>query len=755
VSQADTRSSIESLHARAEASYRSGDFEDARAAWNEILSRDPSDERAREGLQLLSLVDPKWAVFEEAEQEAGAGPAAGIEEVRALLRAGQLPEARQRFAALEASLPGDEAVAALSRELAAAEALRSDVDARLVAARQALASGDTATAVNMCRDVLASVPGDREAERLLEEAEAALAPPAAAPVVAGTSAPDLPLDLELDLDAVAPGPPPGNGPAQQEALPVSAAAETLPPVPGATAGGHLELDVPDDLPSIPLGGPSSAEPGPARASAAGETPASSEGVLPPEAEDALEDLFEAARELEEQVPVEELAAPGSVLPAEPPAAEDGEAALLVARAREELERGNTAEATQLAARALALDATLAAAEEILEEARRRDEEKGRQAEDLVGQAIRALDGGQPQLAIPLLRQVLELIPGHAEARELLARAEAAESVLPPAPAGESPVEADPAPAPAPSRPETLDLPPLDEAAPSPGPGETTAPPPSGESPAKHRSARKGGRRTRFEPPGRGVLVAVLALLLAGGGGVAAWRFGLLPFGPGDAEAAAAPAPVKRHPRKKPKATKETPTNRAPGEQAAEGASGAGAAAQGASAPAPRYTKRDVPRLVRQAERALRQGEEARAVELLEAARKADPLDFDLVEKLESARMRLKERRDAEARLAAAKQAFRDGDWPEALRIFYRIPGPWRPPQIDRWIADGWYNLGIQALKAGDVVEARRYFGDCLELAPDDEMARRHREVAVRYRGEPLDDAYWMYVRALEPRPLRE
>lgn len=769
MSQADTRTSIESLHARAEASYRSGDFEDARAAWNEILSLDPSDERAREGLQLLSLVDPKWAVFEEAEQEGGAGPAAEIEEVRALLRAGHLPEARQRLENLAASIPGDEAVAALSRELAAAEALRADVDARLAAARQALEAGDAAAAMAACREVLATVPGDRAAERLLEEAEAALAArPAAGAPVPGGPAPDLPLDLELDLDAVAPGPAPaGASPRPGGRAPASPG--EMPAVPGTAPGGHLELDAPDDLPVIPLGSPSPGEP-PAPANVGGASPASSppqaatpgpaaaEGVPSAAAEEVLEDLFEAARELEEQGPVEGLAAPGAELPEEPPAAPAGNAALLVARAREELERGNTAEATQLAARALALDATLAEAERVLEEARKRDEEKARQAEDLVGQAVRALDDGQPHLAIPLLRQVLELIPEHAEARDLLARAEAAESVLPAA--AEVPAAANAAPPPVapPPRPETHDLPPVGEIPPAPAPpgeaaGSAAPPAPVTPSPPKRRSRR----RSSFALPRKGILAAVLALVVVGGGGVAAWQLGFLPPGPGDGQEEAPPAPVRHRPRKARQDAAERPASRGNAGSAGEAAQGTVAAATDVAkrGQEPRYTKRDVPRLVRQAEQALRRGDEAKAVELLEVARKADPLDFDLVEKLEAARMRLKERRDAEARLARAKRAFRDGDWPEALRIFYRIPGPYRPPQIDRWIADGWYNLGVQALQAGDVVEARRYFGDCLELAPDDEMARRHREVALRYRGEPLDDAYWMYVRALEPRPLRE
>ncbi len=796
MSQAETRSGIDSLHARAEASYRSGDFEDARAAWNEILALDPADERAREGLKLLSLVDPKWAVFEEAERAAGGEPAAEAEEIRGLVRAGQLVEARRRLDALAARLPGDEAVASLAREIAAAESRRSLVEEHLAVARGALAAGDPGRAAEVCRRVLADVPGDREAERLLEEAEAALAE-AAAPgsPPAGEPAPELPLDLELDLSAVPgapagavppvlpePGPPAGAGEAGEQARPGpggdvldpgtgggETTASTTPPaggdipVPGtgsgsATAAGEAAgPEIPEDLPVIPLAAPPPAEPAVPGAAAAGEA-----GIPAGEDPADLEDLFEAARELERDAPVTEPPEPGAGLPPEPPAAGDGEAGLLVARAREELERGNTAEATQLAARALAIDAAAPGAEEILDEARRRDEDRARQAEDLVGQAVRALDEGQPHLAIPLLKQVLELIPGHLEARDLLARAEAAEAVLPEIPADADLEDVAAVPVGAPPEPETHDLRPVEEEAPAP-PAEAPPPAPPGPAEASARPGRGSARRRRApRMPGRGILVAA-ALLLVAAGGVAAWRLGLLPVGDTGRTAEQAPRPVRRRVKKQGPEGKQPagPARKGGGKEAGRAARPAGAAAAGAvpaqdaSRPAPRVTKRDVPGLVHRAERALRSGNEARAVELLELARQADPLDFDLVEKLETARTRLRERKDAEARLARGKQEFRQGNWPEALRIFYRIPGPYRPAGIDRWIADGWYNMGIQALKAGNVVEARRYFSDCLELAPDDEVARRHREVALRYRGQPLDDAYWMYVRALQPRPLRE
>ncbi len=170
---------------------------------------------------------------------------------------------------------------------------------------------------------------------------------------------------------------------------------------------------------------------------------------------------------------------------------------------------------------------------------------------------------------------------------------------------------------------------------------------------------------------------------------------------------------------------------------------------------PRYTRRDVPRLVARARAALRQGDEAGAVELLTIAQQADPTNFDVLEELETARDALREREDAQERIASGRDAFARGNYEEALRLFYRVPQKYRPAQLERWISIGWYNLGVLALQARSAGEAQRFFNDCLELDPQNEAARRHREVARRYRRRPFDEAYGIYVSNLELRALPE
>jgi tetratricopeptide (TPR) repeat protein len=196
---------------------------------------------------------------------------------------------------------------------------------------------------------------------------------------------------------------------------------------------------------------------------------------------------------------------------------------------------------------------------------------------------------------------------------------------------------------------------------------------------------------------------------------------------------------------------------------ASSASGAGAAAGSAAAmpsagdaAASRELKpSDVPGLLQRADQLAAAERYEEALSVLEAAREADPTSFDVVDRLERVRVLARERQEALERIAMGRDLFRGGSYREALRLFYRIPADYRPPQLDRWIADGWYNLGVQALQAGSLVEARRFFQDCLELRPGDSSAQRHQELVRRYRGRGLDQIYWAYVNRLQPRALAD
>jgi hypothetical protein len=67
------------------------------------------------------------------------------------------------------------------------------------------------------------------------------------------------------------------------------------------------------------------------------------------------------------------------------------------------------------------------------------------------------------------------------------------------------------------------------------------------------------------------------------------------------------------------------------------------------------------------------------------------------------------------------------------------------------IADAHFNLGAMALQEERIPDAIREMDEVLKVNPNDELARRSRELALRYNGEPKDLLYKIYVKYL---PLR-
>ena len=254
-----------------------------------------------------------------------------------------------------------------------------------------------------------------------------------------------------------------------------------------------------------------------------------------------------------------------------------------------------------------------------------------------------------------------------------------------------------------------------------------------------------------------ILLALIAVVALGAGGwYAVTSLGLLGGGEREiisAPHAAAPLPAGARETAEPGVQRTIPAVQ-PGEEAPRAAEARSVAS--AQAPSePRYTRADVPRLVAQADRALSAGNPRDAVEVLVAAQAADPVNFDLIERLEAARSELNAAKEAQSRLEAGRVAFRQGQFDEALRIFYRVPAGHRPPQLDSWIALGWYNLGVRSLQTGNTHEALQFFNDSLDHAPGDPLTARNREVAIRYTGRKRDEAYRIYVQSLRTRKLPE
>jgi tetratricopeptide (TPR) repeat protein len=106
-----------------------------------------------------------------------------------------------------------------------------------------------------------------------------------------------------------------------------------------------------------------------------------------------------------------------------------------------------------------------------------------------------------------------------------------------------------------------------------------------------------------------------------------------------------------------------------------------------------------------------------------------------------------------AKLDAAKSLFREHHFTEALGNLEQLRA--QDPQnknIERMIIDAHFNLGAAALQEEHLPDAIKAFEEVLKLDPKDDLAKRSRELAVRYNDQPKDLLYKIYVKYL---PMRQ
>lgn len=130
----------------------------------------------------------------------------------------------------------------------------------------------------------------------------------------------------------------------------------------------------------------------------------------------------------------------------------------------------------------------------------------------------------------------------------------------------------------------------------------------------------------------------------------------------------------------------------------------------------------------------------------EEAMKVKPLTPELKARYDDAAQRV-------AQLGAAKQLFAERKYAEALAALQPLLE--QDPQnqnIRRMINDAHFNLGVSSLQAEKTADAVREFDEVLKVDPNDELAKRSKELALRYEGQPKDLLYRIYVKYL---PLRQ
>lgn len=408
--------------------------------------------------------------------------------------------------------------------------------------------------------------------------------------------------------------------------------------------------------------------------------------------------------------------------------------------------GEYSQAIDLWSRIFLIDVTNDSASDRIERAKAKRREQEQKAEAILASGVEAFERGDTEKAHADLTEVLRLDPRNSQAQDYLDRL--SETVTP------SPSY--PYPSPGEERLDVFDdeLPSGYEAPlmpPDPGSLPAAAPAPASKSGQQKAAAARTATAARKRP--KGLLAAVLLLLVVGAGGWFAWtRFMNPPETQEDTGAGAALLSRASL------LAGNGDYDRAiallrdikPGDPQHDKAmvmiadlqqKKSGAAQLIDGVPAAQYYQQRVDA----AGAAFAAGDFSAAKAAFEQAMRVQPLPPDLRTQYEAASQQA-------SKLDAAKSLFAERKYADAIANLQ--PLLQAEPQnagIRRMLADAHFNLAAMALQEERTPDAIRELDEALKLNPNDELARRSRELAQRYNNEPKDLLYKIYVKYL---PLR-
>jgi len=420
---------------------------------------------------------------------------------------------------------------------------------------------------------------------------------------------------------------------------------------------------------------------------------------------------------------------------------------LLAEARAAVEDGRDDDALTVLARLSILDEDNAEAQELEDQIRTRRDRAAHEIEDAIAEGVQWLESGDPERAAERFREILAQVPDHQEALHFLERAEAA--LADRADPGPTERDEDGNVALAAGG-EALDvggeLPPTDVF----DPGDVALAP-GGEAPRLDGAAAEtlprpervavaatepvAARRRRPGP----ILLAVVGIAAAAAIG---W-FAFDRFVGGDAEDPGTVAGTA--------ATDGRDASAEPGERSTEEL--IQEADRLATASLERTpTRTDADRIAAALGRARDAMDTSRwedAVFAFNEVLKIDPDNGEAAAGLREAGRAYRDRQEQEQEYDRAVRAFAAGDYTSALRTLYRLPSDLRPEEAERLKIEGWYNLGLIELRAGNLDQATANFEEALAIDAEDGLTGEAVAFAERYRGRTKDRSFYDAVERME------
>jgi tetratricopeptide (TPR) repeat protein len=174
----------------------------------------------------------------------------------------------------------------------------------------------------------------------------------------------------------------------------------------------------------------------------------------------------------------------------------------------------------------------------------------------------------------------------------------------------------------------------------------------------------------------------------------------------------------------------------------------------------------------EAKTAMQEKQYEKAINLFNEAEKLGGPTIEIRTNIENAKVLLEQQKEEEAKIQRfvtdyekAVKFFKMAEYGEAVRICWRLIYPkeqeqfaaqmGKADQVKKIIRNGYFNWAVKDLKAGNVLVAKNNLKDLLDFDPRDSKARELLNFTTKYLNKPLDEDYQSYVQNLTYRQIEE
>ena len=130
---------------------------------------------------------------------------------------------------------------------------------------------------------------------------------------------------------------------------------------------------------------------------------------------------------------------------------------------------------------------------------------------------------------------------------------------------------------------------------------------------------------------------------------------------------------------------------------------------------------DLATLFERGNNALAAEEYASAILAFDTVLKQQPNHFEANERMQTAIEGYRQQQEIQQQWIAATSLFRDREYRSAMQMFYRLPenSEENRVRLKRYKENGWYNMGLLALRSGQCALARGHFEEAASVDPED------------------------------------